>query len=921
MPLSDLLDDDAPGVLREYWDIVRPRLDRFAFAQHGVRTGTTVTDHILHGACFLGSLLPQPLLGFTPDEVRLLLAAFTVHDANKMIGDGTPLYRVLQEDRFLTLCNDLALPQFLPDFDRCLPDLRLLSANTAQRSGRPGDGLFRPAPERDQLMHRLRPAMTAADLHDLSHSFHEVAQKEKVIARLREATSRPLFLAHHRVAEYLGPFTALLHSAIASLAAQQGALPAWVYPEGTWYLSPVPDLSFGSDAICSAYLATRDAAMGDGIGAFFDRQVKDGFKLDPQALSRWDDDRLVDEIEDYIRQRSAESIWKNLAEKRLPALAPEDPRHPARLPAGLRWPQHPDEVTPGRLWLAAENLLKHKAVKLPGAPAERLVEEVIRQGAADERLRQLLSLQGLDPLYERPYLLVVSTPDPWRAARAALRAALTLTRELTGLAVGRQVATAELRRYVELNVSFGAAAAPASFSVYLQRYLQDDRSSLGPALGPVSDLMSSEMLGDTRVSQFSNSLPGGKGDPKRQRDALMGEVMAVQARTSPYPKAAPPLFLHLFPGRTSTRLHWDSLAGAPDRERLRRGGEEPDRALALDLRILDGNLRVDWRDLFYGQIPPGKRVLHGNGMTIPIAPPPDASDSLAYLDAALQAAEVIHETRLRGVLSPFLAVSPPADDRAGPAGPAADRWPLRLEGPPFLLTGLLGLAADFGALRARLRDVAYLNLRLRPRPDKDVRMDLVRAAGRPLPVVLHAIDRLIEKCADSDWAAIRLAGEALPRCRLLQAESKMNDRPEISELLEKMAAIAVEERRLLGDGFSRHDLLLALNHALKMLRRARGLSDARLLLAAAEDRIYTAKETVQKREGFQVGARHRAAAREFIALLTLLLEKGYENDPARLRADERLLRSAYITFVRAELDRRRPAEARPQDEARPTADA
>ena len=109
---------------------------------------------------------------------------------------------------------------------------------------------------------------------------------------------------------------------------------------------------------------------------------------------------------------------------------------------------------------------------------------------------------------------------------------------------------------------------------------------------------------------------------------------------------------------------------------------------------------------------------------------------------------------------------------------------------------------------------------------------------------------------------------------------------------------------LTPSGFDRNKLLRPLNEFFKQVRRQQAPIDADALVAASEDRIFTAIDTIASREGNHVGKRQAEGARLFATKLRDLLRECYNDDLNRLRSHERILKSCYITSLRHRIHQR-----------------
>lgn len=866
MRLPDLEAEERAEALGIFLSAVAPTLTRYATRhQWGIRAGTTLYEHLMNGALFLGTVLPA--LGVSSDDVRLALAAFTLHDANKMLEGDPSLPKVSLSQDFDVLWERHAVEALVSPALREV--VRTLVVNTSHKHGKTFDLLLADAAQRKRL-ERLRAAMAAADIHDLSTDFFEQRQKQRLCEHLREATGRRLELFSHLVGEDLGAMTALAHTAARRVMQARGAIETWVYPEGSWYVGE-PHAPVTGPELHAMFSACREEVLGRNIAQFVDANAKDGFKLHPDALTVFTDAAVALEMEDFILQKKHETVLKTVSRRKTRCES---------LPEGLRFPETAAEIVPGRLWLAAENFLKTLTPK-PASPTMVLLEGL---GPAEEALQvagprvvALRASHGLHPIYDLPYVLMASTPDATRLARLAFERAAAQVRKGTGAVAGELRLDGDIMGWLD-EVQFGDGATTLGLRGLdaLARYTRGTASSLGAARGDLRDLKSDVVPKGTPVSQFSNRQGAGRSDPTRKADGIQLEGLRLQTRTVPFASAAP-LYLHLQPKPGITPIGWHASAGALARELV--GAAET--AVTAQLRSVEGQMTVDWVPRNWGGQPVDKRPLHGNGMSVPWRPIQKRTELEDWLDALTLAAAVAHELSVRVVLSRY------------PGAPAA-QGRLEILGTPTAARWLVAPVCSSEALPELLRSLTALRQLAGRHPGNhfDTASLLVRAGSRGLFALFAALDRRAGDAMRSN--DVRTLLTLYPETSMSEGEQA------VFAPLRAMAELTAT--KLKTHGFKRSDLARPLNELFKALRRISSPSSDQLELglATAEDRIFEAKRTDTERQGFKVGEPTQAAARAFIEQARHLVQA--YGSPTRLRADERRLRSAFIALVRRALD-------------------
>src|SRR5215813_13242524 len=160
-PLVDhYLETVARGGLRKYR----------AATQTGIREGHDLYSHLIHGGLLAHSL--GTLFGFPDEEVRLLMAAFSIHDLNKLYEPGGKSLRKLADDRefFERVFQDSGVADFLPEWRDHFVDLKQLILGHGAHTTTAGERLLaridgcRLTKERlNELTHLMR----AVDISDI----------------------------------------------------------------------------------------------------------------------------------------------------------------------------------------------------------------------------------------------------------------------------------------------------------------------------------------------------------------------------------------------------------------------------------------------------------------------------------------------------------------------------------------------------------------------------------------------------------------------------------------------------------------------------------------------------------------------------------------------------------------------------------
>lgn len=286
--------DDSP--FAQYLEhIVNGGLARYrSIHQTGAREGQTLYTHVTNGVLVLEGL--RECVGLSDIESRLLFAAYSVHDINKVAnaqGEHGGYNYLATPERFATELAVLGMDRFFPAWREYLRDIWFLARAHQGHLAVVADGLnvnragqFRLGLDR---LKRLGPLMEAVDCLDLSTNLSEVRNKEKFLACVNQASSeRRWAWTWHRLAENRGILTNVIHNALVGIMRDRfDAVPLLYYPDGVMYLVPAEtQLAWtDSDVVTAAgAVAASLARLQREDLAKFITPTKDGIKVAPQAF-------------------------------------------------------------------------------------------------------------------------------------------------------------------------------------------------------------------------------------------------------------------------------------------------------------------------------------------------------------------------------------------------------------------------------------------------------------------------------------------------------------------------------------------------------------------------------------------------------------------------------------------------------------
>jgi CRISPR-associated protein Csc3 len=157
-----------------------------------------------------------------------------------------------------------------------------------------------------------------------------------------------------------------------------------------------------------------------------------------------------------------------------------------------------------------------------------------------------------------------------------------------------------------------------------------------------------------------------------------------------------------------------------------------------------------------------------------------------------------------------------------------------------------------------------------------------------------------QKASAPEWLEIRLAQYIFPDLQILTENKGGKFMTELSQHLQKLAQIAWQGG-LRGKTLKKNSLMTPLDHVfVKLNQRSQAFDDEALKAVIAED-IFEYLERIAD-EQYSPGRRKMASANEFVEVFFRDIYHGsYQGNRTRLLADEKLLRSAYMFYIRRQI--------------------
>lgn len=911
----------------------------------GAKAGESLHEHLVGGAVLIDGL--ADLLGLDDCEARLCMAAFAVHDLNKFPDAGRRSFRDLCDDRhFVDAAFTLAkLDEFLAPhggLTALREDVLLLVRNHGGHYPVSGQ-LLVPAADRTVLgtkaLDRLVAVLTAADVVDLSRTLEERTHKQTFLDKLNAVRSwkgrGPLVLAAHRVAEDRGLLANVLHNAVRGVLVDLGATPLLAYADGFVYALPAECAAAApADAALLERAATALRARIARCKAQAIRRLlkkrEIGVTIDPSLLGTAPATEVVAEVAVLARRGR---LPEGGVEAKLRGRADGARVVDDLLAAGLHLPTDDACMQKGELVRALLGALgKGKALAgLAGASDPWAV----LYGRLDvpEALRK--QLEPLKPLHDRPFVLAANLTATFEEIQGRFVDAWAETERLEAhaaveLAEDGSVARADggplelwVREVLTLRIGDRDVRGETRFADYLDSATSGNaRCCFGPTRGTTSKLMKGEVPNALKVQQFSNRLPGGGGEPKRDVCPVCREAWRLERLALPV-GAEKSVYVHLVPGGWLPAHRLEEIHAALDRiappeegpeapagepaepvatpsesatdkatdryvvERSDEGGDE----LRVPVRVLGG---PGTRGVALG-LPRASETL-GPTLVLPLAAGKEASATGVRLLAGLRLAGRVARALGMGLVlseSPVLVARP-----SHPGGAILDGLPSRLT----RFVG--GRELDARTLERLVQDLTALGRveqLVRPdpaKPDPEHLVQLAVGLGDEGLGVLAILDDLLERrvggADGAEWKAARQARDLLPLVRGLLASRPLVD-ARLTDV-ERLATVAREARLDADGGLKRGPTLAPLDAVFDHLRRDSAPIDVDAALAAAAADV---TDHVVRRMGDGAGKRAHEGATRLVEGVGALLREQHGGRRHALLAEVPGLRAAFLLMFRA----------------------
>ena len=936
--IAFLIGKKEPSLLTSYLERVgnKALLDYRHQWQWGKKEGESLYTHIINGIFLLDAL--RALLGLSDLETKVMFTAYTVHDINKMETEKERSFNKLAVAKNIApLIERLGLPDFFPEWRTYLSDIESLIRGHGGSTHTSGEMLIpKRAPAYKLGMKRvqaLRNLMKGVDIIDLSHTLDERQYKQTFLTHLNaylaeSGEARQLGLFTHQLTEQRGLFSNILHQAISDeLRESCGLTPLLYYPDGIAYLAE-KGRHVTVDAGMIRRMAARAAQNINSITQSKFRQFivarPAGIKVDGKCLELGvpfaGEDSILEELINKVYRRN---LNPQALETKVRDRAQRDFEKYA-----ATFPDVAAEV---------QGILENESTLVAQQDSQLRTAEIIRtyyiflgDHFRDEipdawaHLYELLDLPPerhdfysfFEPRYDRAYVLI---KDVRLSQDEVIQRIAEDGSRLVGAKTQDDPKAGYLADYIERYVVFSEQGRPQkAFGDHLQHYIdaQHKQCVYCGSSFPTGKWMAGDVRDDITVQVFSNRLRGGQGEPKKYVCAICQLQFLLEKLNYPPVRGEKLLYLHLFPYSFLTAPFIEAL-----RDTFRQITEagEAVTALNLDARAAIkhwlGEKSKDPRFFRthtkkgkpqpFGTYMPRYSKTVGNLIILPINAAGE-NDTSRFLFALWNALVFQRHFGVKVLLSSS-AVAPLEKQDFGD---------LFIDNIPLAVQGLLPVndyrqfkpgqgnsANNLPELWEKVRHLFALAAMTFTSDDNTLR--LVRALTVHPLMIYHEVDRLLIKKISNDQGGLTTWAyqQALPHISTLALLQGGSFVKKLSATLQHLAEVAWTGH-LRGRTLDRSSLLFPFDQVMKKmayLHSSKAL-DADALKAAAAQDIFDHLERLAKQKNYKIGEKRMAACKAFVdGWFDDVLGQVYDGNLRKLLGDGKLLRSAYLFYLRQQI--------------------
>ncbi|SNY41161.1 CRISPR-associated protein Csc3 [Orenia metallireducens] len=881
----------------------------YQIKQSGKREGTSLGEHVLMGDMLLERL--KEICQLNELEEKIVLAAYTVHDMNKIerfSKDNIPLKKASNED----ILEELERVNFLTIFSEAedyIEDIGLLVRNHSDKF-HTGGSFLSPSKKNYKLnkkrLDQLLELIRAVDIADLSHDFDEEYMKAKFLTKVNVAGDKQYFLVAHRVSEHRGILTNMVHNATKDyLEEEYGWIPIFTYPEGIHYLAE-KKVEFSKKEFSNLARSVEDKIDKVMQGEFsnFISSTSTGIKVDIKCL---DLGVSFEQILKIVNNRihSKKSYNKNQhsnttkkIEKKLKKLDQSCVEEYSKFfNILLEDAFKEEEFYLGELLRAYYNILRTDKFAFNAEQAWNRLYELFEVKEEVQAYFELLS--GQAAVFYRHYPLArylirengLSYEDIYQVLEAE---GTKLLENST-----KEDKDSIFKRYIYRILSIDGKSFvdkeefKTSFDYYLEKpYKQCSTCGLDYE---VDDWMAGDVQDNIKIQFFSNRLKGGGGEPKRNICKVCNKQFVLEKLNFTAYSQTKTMYLHFYPKSFYPDIFLESFKKTLNSLK----GDDRSSILLLSDKMIVEELKEEHdpnRELIFketksnGNPLPDYSEVIGNVITLPLNCPGD-NNTQQFIFALQQILIWMRYFNFRAILSES-AVPPLKSNEF-------DR--LYLDNLPFNLKGIIGeqnlQEEEVDELWEMIKDFYAICSEVDEGTDRrKIYAQLLRTAADNLLELFFVLDRLIVKNSNTANQEITTSNKILDRLeRILFKGGKevMETAKVMAELGELGAGSYIK-----GKSYKRNSLLKPIDIIFDLLERKSEYLDEEIIFATATQEIFDHISRISPEDRKPGDTKYQKIEEFITAFKEKLFEGVYKGKLNELIADQKVLKSAYLFYYR-----------------------
>ena len=935
--LKDLLFQlgwDEKSLIQEYIDTIANKgLTSYKnIIQTGGKEGESLYTHVLNGIFVFERL--RPLLSISETEAKVIMTVYSVHDLNKLaqFARQRSYNKIGIKEHFGEELEDIGIGEFFPEYREYLDDITTLARSHSGHYHTDGELLVKshnPYKLGKERIEELRHIIRAMDIIDLSHSLKERAHKQTFLSELntflsKQTPLRQYEFQYHTLLENRGVLTNIIHNAASAyLEKQFNMVPLLLYPDGIAYLNAKghnPEFSrddrkaigkavqnslnimtkakFSTDFINSRIAGIQVDPKFRELGITFEEIFTEIYNM---VIGRTYQKRLGDMTQKAKERavKSAEKNAKNAKEDQekeaflqraseiggMTAILPESDET-MRIGELLRsyyifLTDHYKKVIPN-IWEYLYNLLN--------IPSERQVY-----------------YDAFDQRYDRPYVMAKDLPLSFDEMQACiLNAGSSLPEKsqegMLNLNIEEETS---IEQYVQkyLTVSFSTPQTK-QLTQGLQDYVSRQHTQCCYCNSGFSTTkwMSADVPSDIKVQYFSNRLSGGQREPKRHVCDICNLHFILHKLN--YPTVSPggvgrqgvkTYYLHLFPYSFHSDIFLNAIRSEINRFR---------RMDVASLYMRTEHAIREFMDDQQRPVKPKFSAAKRNGFPLPKFSEIQGNQLIFPLNCMGQneSERFLFAIENALLMQRYLGCKVVLTDASISPLEQGEFDDLYIDSISAMFSGLLptnNLAKD--AINTVWQRITTLyRIKGQVYSDGDELLVLLRALSEDAFSLYYACERLIlkklrkAKGSDKDWQEIHITKHVSKLITILI------ERSETMEQLKELAAIAWEGK-LKGESLKKNALMMPFDMAFEKLLHKSDLIDLETLQAALIEDIFAYLDRIAKNE-YRPGITKREKVKRFVdVFFSGLLQGVYHDNINKLLADEKILKSAFLFYIREQI--------------------